>query len=108
MSAAAKARIEKDVIGGIAKCARLDALVIEGHTDRLGDDKFNMALSQKRADAVKAYLASKGIATSSIQTIGKGKSAPTAICPDGKSRKELIACLAPNRRVVVSIKGPGK
>ncbi|MBI2961800.1 MAG: OmpA family protein [Betaproteobacteria bacterium] len=105
---AAKARLDKDVVGRIATCATLESVVIEGHTDRLGSQQFNQKLSERRADAVKAYLVSKGIAKDKIETIGMGKTVPAKFCPDSKNRKELIACLAPNRRVAVSIKGPAK
>ncbi|MBI4292220.1 MAG: OmpA family protein [Betaproteobacteria bacterium] len=105
---AAKARLDKDVVGRIATCATLESVVIEGHTDRLGSQQFNQKLSEKRADAVKAYLVSKGVPKDKIETIGMGKTVPAKFCPDSKNRKELIACLAPNRRVAVSIKGPGK
>ena len=106
---AAKSRLDKDVIGRIAgSCATLEAVVIEGHTDRLGSQQYNQKLSEKRADAVKAYLVSKGVQAGKIETIGMGKTVPAKFCPDVKSRKELIACLAPNRRAIVSIKGPGK
>ncbi len=106
---AAKSRLDKDVIGRIAgSCATLEAAVVEGHTDRLGSQQYNQKLSERRADAVKAYLVSKGVPAARIETIGMGKTVPAKFCPDVKSRKELIACLAPNRRAIISIKGPGK
>ena len=105
---AAKARLDKDVIGRISTCGNLETVVVEGHTDRLGSQQFNQKLSEKRADSVKSYLVGKGVAKAKIATIGMGKTAPAKFCPDSKNRKELIACLAPNRRVAVSIKGPGK
>ncbi len=51
---------------------------IEGHTDNVGKDSFNKWLSLKRADAVKAYLSSKGISKDRIKTIGYGSSRPVA------------------------------
>jgi OOP family OmpA-OmpF porin len=57
---------------------------------------------------VKAYLASKGADRDKIETIGMGKTVPAKFCPDTKRRAELIACLAPNRRAVISIKGPAR
>jgi len=53
-------------------------LSIEGHTDDKGDDKFNLTLSQKRADAVKKYLLGKGIAESRLTAIGYGETKPIA------------------------------
>ena len=108
LTPAARARIDKDVITRIASCSKVEAVVIEGHTDRLGSQQFNQKLSEKRADAVKKYLVSKGMSGDSIETIGMGKTVPAKFCPEEKDRKALIACLAPNRRVSISIKGPAK
>ena len=108
MNAAAKARLDKDVLGRLRGCATLESVVIEGHTDRLGSQQYNQKLSEKRADNVKKYLASKGVEAGKIETIGMGKTVPAKFCPDTKNRKELIACLAPSRRAIVSIKGPAK
>ncbi|MSQ72620.1 MAG: OmpA family protein [Betaproteobacteria bacterium] len=104
----ARSRLDKDIIGRLARCATLESVAIEGHADRLGSQQYNQKLSEKRADAVKAYLVSKGTPDGKIETIGMGKTVPAKSCPDTKNRAELIACLAPNRRVSVSIKGPGK
>ncbi len=108
LNKAARARIDKDVMGRITTCAALTSVVVEGHTDRLGSQQFNQKLSEKRAAAVKAYLVAKGVPKDKIETIGMGKTVPAKFCPDSKNRKALIACLAPNRRVAISITGPGK
>ena len=108
INAAAKARLDKDVLSKLPGCATLEAVVIEGHTDRLGSQQYNQKLSEKRAENVKKYLVSKGVAAGKIETIGMGKTVPAKFCPDTKNRKELIACLAPSRRAIVSIKGPAK
>lgn len=47
--------------------------VIEGHTDAVGDETYNQALSQRRAQAVRQYLASKQVDVSRLQTVGKGE-----------------------------------
>ena len=78
----------------------INNVVITGYTDRIGSDKYNLTLSQKRADSVKAYLVGKGIAGSRLSTIGKGKADPVVQC-DNKNRAELIKCLEPNRRVEI-------
>lgn len=108
LSKAALARLDKDVLARMAACATVEAVVVTGHTDRLGSQQYNQKLSAKRADAVKAYLVRKGVVANKVETLGMGKTAPAKFCPDGKSRNELIACLAPNRRVEVLVKGPGK
>lgn len=53
-------------------------LIIEGHTDSQGGESFNMDLSQRRADSVKAYLVSQGIRPERITTVGKGEGYPVA------------------------------
>jgi OOP family OmpA-OmpF porin len=108
LTPAAKARLDRDVIARLATCSRIDAVVIEGHTDRLGSHQYNQKLSDRRAESVKAYLVSKGLDRNKVETLGMGKTVPAKFCPDIKGRSELIACLAPNRRAIVSIKGPGR
>jgi len=51
---------------------------IEGHTDSIGSDSYNQRLSERRAQAVKAYLVSRGVAASRLSTEGKGESEPIA------------------------------
>jgi len=108
LTSAAKARLDRDVIGKLAACAGVESVVIEGHADRIGSQQYNQKLSDRRAESVKAYLVDKGVDGNKTETIGMGKTVPAKFCPDDKDRKELIACLAPNRRAVISIKGPGK
>ena len=108
LTPAARARLDRDVLGKLATCARVEAVVIEGHADRIGSQQYNQKLSERRADSVKAYLVSKGADRNSIETIGMGKTVPAKFCPEIKNRKELIACLAPNRRAIIAVKGPGK
>jgi OmpA-OmpF porin, OOP family len=108
LTSAAKRRLDRDVVGKLGACASIEAVVIEGHADRIGSQQYNQKLSDRRAESVKAYLVDKGVDGNRTETIGMGKTVPAKFCPDGKDRKELIACLAPNRRAVISIKGPGR
>ena len=108
LTPAAKARLDRDVLAKLETCARIEAVVVEGHTDRLGSHKYNQKLSERRADAVKAYLVSKGTDRNKVETLGMGKTVPAKFCPNIDKRSELIACLAPNRRAIVSIKGPAR
>ena len=82
---------------------------VDGHADHLGSPEYNQKLSKKRAEAVQAYLVSRGFDASRIESLGSGETNQVKSCPDkqgGKAdRKALIECLAPNRRVVVELKG---
>jgi OOP family OmpA-OmpF porin len=86
----------------------LEVVVATGYTDRIGSDKYNDRLSLRRAQAVKAYLVSKGIEANRIYTEGKGKRNPVTTGCNQKNRKQLIACLAPDRRVEVEVVGTAK
>jgi len=108
LTQAAKARLDRDVVAKLVTCARIEAVVVEGHTDRLGSHQYNQKLSERRAEGVKTYLVSKGTDRNNIETIGMGKTVPAKFCPDIDKRAELISCLAPNRRAIVSIKGPAR
>jgi len=78
---------------------------VNGHADRLGTPQYNQRLSEKRADAVRAYLVSKGADGAKVEVFGFGKTLPVKSCPDESKRAALIECLAPNRRVVVEVQG---
>ncbi len=104
---AAKAELDQKVVARAAStCAKIDLLLITGHTDRIGSQQYNQKLSEKRGNAVAAYLQSKGMTVSEV--LGAGKTMPIKSCDDKLGMKALQDCLAPNRRVVVEVKGPAK
>ncbi|MFL6673017.1 MAG: OmpA family protein [Massilia sp.] len=74
---------------------------INGYTDRLGSAKYNLKLSQRRANAVRDYLVGKGVDGNRLKAHGRGEANPVATDCKQKKRSELIECLAPNRRVEV-------
>lgn len=80
----------------------IELAIVTGHTDRLGSDAYNQALSERRAKQVVTYLVSKGVAETRLQAVGKGETQPVVACDTVKGRKALIECLQPNRRVVIS------
>lgn len=83
----------------------VDYVRLVGYTDRIGSERYNQALSERRAQTVKAYLQAKGIA-SNIEASGKGKANQIIECGTAtKPTKALMACLQPNRRVTVEVKG---
>lgn len=78
-------------------------IIITGHTDYLGDDAYNMNLSQLRAQTVRRYLIEQGVDASTMIAMGAGESEPVKQCSANVSRQALIDCLQPNRRVEVSV-----
>jgi OOP family OmpA-OmpF porin len=80
------------------KDINLEVIIAVGHTDAIGTDAYNQKLSVRRAEAVKAYLQSKGVESNRIYTEGKGEKQPVA---DNKS----AAGRAKNRRVEIEVVG---
>ena len=76
----------------------LEVVVAVGHTDSVGTDAYNQKLSIRRAEAVKAYLVTKGIEANRVYTEGKGKKQPVA---DNKTAEGR----AKNRRVEIEVVG---
>ena len=101
----ARAKLDSEVVAKLSDLREVRYIIVNGHADRLGTTQYNQKLSEKRADAVRAYLVSKGVAADKVETLGFGKTLPVKACPDQKERKGLIECLAPNRRVVVEVQG---
>jgi peptidoglycan-associated lipoprotein len=66
-------------------------VTVEGHCDERGSSEYNLALGERRADAVKAYLVGLGIATDRVAIVSKGEEAP--VCTDRND-----ACWQQNRR----------
>ena len=101
----AKSKLDSEVVAKLKDFGQIRYIIVNGHADRLGSAQYNQRLSEKRAEAVRAYLVSKGADASQVETLGFGKTTPVKSCPDQKDRKSLIECLAPNRRVIVEIQG---
>lgn len=87
------ARAQLDSIAEGLKLLKADAtVVIEGHTDSIGPDDYNLALSDRRAASVKRYLVEQhGIATARLTTLGKGKTEPLADTPPHAARNRRVA-----------------
>lgn len=87
----------------VLKDKDLHSVHIYGHTDHLGTKEENATLSEARAISVYDYLRSKiNLSGASVTTQGVGESHPVKTCNKMKG-SELVACLAPNRRVEVSV-----
>ena len=87
-----------DDLAGKVKGINLEVIIAVGHTDSVGDDAYNQKLSVRRAEAVKAYLVSKGIEKNRVYTEGKGEKQPVA---DNKTKEGR----AKNRRVEIEVVG---
>jgi outer membrane protein OmpA-like peptidoglycan-associated protein len=75
-------------------------LQLEGHTDSVGGDDYNLKLSQNRADAVRDFLTQQGVAAANIASVGLGKSDPVASNDNAAGRQQ-------NRRVELVVSGEG-
>jgi OOP family OmpA-OmpF porin len=95
-----------DEISDRLKGANVMQIAAIGHADRIGPDNYNLQLSEKRAVAVKEYLAQKGVEESKVRSEGRGKADPVTgdQCKGVKGAK-LISCLQPDRRVDVEVRG---
>ena len=93
-----EAKVKLDDMSSKLQGVNLEVIVAVGHTDSVGADAYNQKLSVKRADAVKAYLISRGIDEKRVFSQGKGESQPVA---DNKSKEGR----AKNRRVEIEVVG---
>jgi len=98
-----------DKLAADLRGANFDVITVTGHTDRIGTHAYNMKLSTRRAEAVKAYLVeAAGIPAGKIAARGTDGSDPVTKpgeCKGKKATKALIACLQPDRRVEVEVSG---
>jgi OOP family OmpA-OmpF porin len=94
----ADGKAKLDDLTGKVKGINLEVIIAVGHTDSDGSDASNQGLSVKRAEAVKAYLVSKGIEKNRVYTEGKGEKQPVA---DNKTKEGK----AKNRRVEIEVVG---
>jgi OOP family OmpA-OmpF porin len=91
-----KAKLD-DIVGKLGGIA-LEVIIAVGHTDSVGPDAYNDALSVRRSEAVKAYLVDKGVEKNRVYTEGKGEKQPVA---DNKTAEGR----AKNRRVEIEVVG---
>jgi OOP family OmpA-OmpF porin len=91
--------------------ANVDRVVLAGYADRIGSEEYNRDLSERRAQAVADYLASKGVDQSHLQVEGRGEDSPVTgdqckkMGPEKASNKKLVQCLQPDRRVEAELLG---
>ena len=106
MKAAAKPRLDH-FANEVKRFSKVNAIRISGHTDRLGNDDYNMNLSERRAETVRRYLVARGVPAGVMSAQGLGENQPVVTCSEQLPRQELISCLQPNRRVEIQVDGLG-
>ena len=100
-----KADLKAGAVADLDQLARFLAkypdrtVTIEGHTDSVGGEDYNVGLSHRRADSVRSYLLRQGIETSRINTQGMGESVPVATNDTAGGRQQ-------NRRVEIIVSNP--
>lgn len=93
----AESKDQLDRVAAIMKAYPALTLKVGGYTDNTGSDDVNMALSQKRAEAAKAELVSRGVAANRLEAEGYGPQHP--VCP----ANDTPECKAMNRRIDVRV-----
>ena len=88
-----------------AKKIQNAAYDVKGYTDRIGAEKYNQVLSEKRAQAVANQLQAAGVAPEKLTVTGMGEANPVSTGCENLKGSNLIKCLAPDRRVELSVTG---
>lgn len=104
-----KKTLDDEVVAKMKQYPEVEVVLVSGHADRIGSDKYNSKLSERRAAAAKAYIVSQGIDAKRVDAVGKGEAEPLVDCKTVKGaesgkNKKLVECLQPNRRVLVEVK----
>jgi len=83
-----------------AKRGNVTRIMVTGHTDTVGSDRYNQRLSERRADAVRREMIRQGVPADEIVTVGRGKTDLAVPTPNGVREPR-------NRRVVIETQAPG-
>jgi OOP family OmpA-OmpF porin len=100
-----------DDLANTAQGADVDSVKVIGNADRIGSEQYNQKLSEQRAQAVKEYIAQKGVSEDRVQAEGRGESQPVTgdqcqrMGPEKASNRKLVSCLQPDRRVEIEVLG---
>jgi OmpA-OmpF porin, OOP family len=85
----------------VRAASQVQMIAVAGYSDRIGGRHYNLSLSQRRADTVRAALIDGGVPADAIVAEGRGEADPLVDCAH-RLEEALIDCLAPNRRVGIS------
>ena len=87
----------------------IDKVYVSAHADRIGSERYNFALSERRLETVRNYLATKGITLPMLYAEARGKDQPATHCmptkPENRRNKALVECLRADRRAEVEVIG---
>jgi outer membrane protein OmpA-like peptidoglycan-associated protein len=87
----------------------IEKVYVTAHADRIGGKRYNFALSERRLETVRNYLATKGITLSMLYTAARGADEPSTQCerlePENRKNKALVECLRADRRAQVEVVG---
>ena len=103
-----------DALSDQVKGIDLEVIIAIGHADQIGTPPYNQALSVRRAEAIKAYLVSKGVQPNRVYTEGKGETQPVTgerckgMGQQHRSNAKMVECLAPDRRTEIEVIGTRK
>jgi OOP family OmpA-OmpF porin len=102
----------RKVLDGLARRlagSEISGVVAIAHADRLGEAHYNARLSTRRAEAVRAYLVEKGVPAERVHAEARGQREPLTrhgcqgLGAESRDNRGLVACLQPDRRVVIEI-----
>jgi OOP family OmpA-OmpF porin len=91
--------------------AKVEGIEAVGHADRIASHSYNQELSEERAQAVKAFLSKLGFDPRTIDSAGHGETEPVTgercdgLGPERRENLKLVACLQPDRRVELEVRG---
>jgi len=91
------------LIAKIKSMGNVEGGQVVGYADRIGKPASNGKLSERRVEAVRAYLAAHGLTMTAAKTRWLGDTAPTTDCPNNLPKARLIQCLQNDRRVEVEL-----
>ena len=102
------AKAKLDDVASRINAMDLEVVIAIGHADKIGPEAYNQRLSVRRADAIKAYLVSRGVEANRVYTEGKGETQPVTGNKCTGGGKALIECLQPDRRTEIEVIGTRK